>query len=431
MFVKIRKILAVLLISAVFASFFAMNASAAPIHYDRYVALGDDVTAGIGLVAFDADAKYAWTAGSYAEILRGNIGAEKADSFMGARSGWRTHELRIALEPGYVGDAFTVEFLNAWSDDKLSDIFAARAAYGAAIRDADLITIQIGGNDLVARAVYTVMSFMEKNAAGTQNEAAVKAAIEQAKKQGTAELALSFLMSEVKTLSDYATIFIELTKAVTEAVNDLKENWDAIIGRILDVNPDADIVVIGVYNSTGTKLTDTLKIFFDPFCDTINNYYRYSCKYCQNYSFVDISSIAMLSGNTTDGVRPNEKGHKVIADRIFDALTSYVHCAHEHTEIINAAPATASTPGYTGDEVCSDCGALIEQGAVIVLGGTISVPKNIGAQLSGIVSVILRGVLNTLGSIFESIFPDGLPKIDFNINVPQIQNGTTEAHGMN
>ena len=216
---KIRKYLSVLLAAAIFTTCLGFTASAAPIHYDSYVAIGDDVTAGNGLTAYDDDAKYAWTEGSFAEILRETVGADKDKSLMGARSGWRTHELRIALEPGYVGDAFTVEFLNTWSDDKLSEVLNARATYTAAIRDADLITVQIGGNDVVARAVYTIMNVMEQNAAGMANEAEVKAAIEQAKKQESAELALNFLLNELKTFTDYATDVIELTKAITEAVN--------------------------------------------------------------------------------------------------------------------------------------------------------------------------------------------------------------------
>lgn len=37
-------------------------------------------------------------------------------------------------------------------------------------------------------------------------------------------------------------------------------------------------------------------------------------------------------------------------------------CKHTNTKIVNKKDATTSSTGYTGDKVCSDCGALIEKG---------------------------------------------------------------------
>ena len=40
-------------------------------------------------------------------------------------------------------------------------------------------------------------------------------------------------------------------------------------------------------------------------------------------------------------------------------------CEHANTELVNAADATCTENGYSGDLVCSDCGATIEEGSVI------------------------------------------------------------------
>lgn len=40
-------------------------------------------------------------------------------------------------------------------------------------------------------------------------------------------------------------------------------------------------------------------------------------------------------------------------------------CAHENTELKNAADATCTEAGYTGDTVCSDCGTVVTEGEVI------------------------------------------------------------------
>lgn len=40
-------------------------------------------------------------------------------------------------------------------------------------------------------------------------------------------------------------------------------------------------------------------------------------------------------------------------------------CKHENTEVRNVKEATCTEGGYTGDTVCTDCGAMVEQGSVI------------------------------------------------------------------
>ena len=40
-------------------------------------------------------------------------------------------------------------------------------------------------------------------------------------------------------------------------------------------------------------------------------------------------------------------------------------CDHLETEIVNKKDPTCTTPGYTGDEVCSNCGKVIKKGSPI------------------------------------------------------------------
>ena len=40
-------------------------------------------------------------------------------------------------------------------------------------------------------------------------------------------------------------------------------------------------------------------------------------------------------------------------------------CDHEHTKIENKKDATCNKDGYTGDEVCTECGEIIKKGKVI------------------------------------------------------------------
>ena len=40
-------------------------------------------------------------------------------------------------------------------------------------------------------------------------------------------------------------------------------------------------------------------------------------------------------------------------------------CEHPQTEIVNKKDPTCTEPGYTGDEICSECGKVIKKGTPI------------------------------------------------------------------
>ena len=46
-------------------------------------------------------------------------------------------------------------------------------------------------------------------------------------------------------------------------------------------------------------------------------------------------------------------------------LTVFADCTHPSTHIEGDVPATTTADGYTGDEICDDCGALIKEGEII------------------------------------------------------------------
>lgn len=64
--------------------------------------------------------------------------------------------------------------------------------------------------------------------------------------------------------------------------------------------------------------------------------------------------------------------------------TTDPHCAHERHTIANEAAATCTEAGYSGDEVCADCGAVITPGHVIpALGHTVVDDPAVAATCTG------------------------------------------------
>ena len=68
------------------------------------------------------------------------------------------------------------------------------------------------------------------------------------------------------------------------------ENWDPIIRKIYEVNPDVTLVVVGTYNPMKTtKLTDasviTIGKAFDTVCRQINTYMQFGSRYAGKYLY--------------------------------------------------------------------------------------------------------------------------------------------------
>ena len=151
-----KKVISVIAIAALAMGMFAFSVSAAPLHYNSYVSLGDSITAGNGVDGFDRYKENVWVEGSYVDCVRQDVGADLAASFQGGRGGWRTHEMRVVLEDDYYGDEFTKEFFPYWGAQDLDNLISRRETYRNAIRNADLITVSFGNNDLAGRAVWLI-----------------------------------------------------------------------------------------------------------------------------------------------------------------------------------------------------------------------------------------------------------------------------------
>ncbi|MCD8046340.1 MAG: GDSL-type esterase/lipase family protein [Clostridiales bacterium] len=300
---------------------------------DSYMAMGDSITTGAGLSSASSQ--------SYVTLFSGNVQATSTNNQ--SNDGWTTTDLLSAVQSG---------------------------SYDDAIKDADVITLTIGANDLT----NTVCSVL----ADIYNEEVVTASSTAATGTGgTIQLAgmsgssaedyqlttlsettgititaddIRNILSSAGSLSgtalgqgyDLFVLFnstnygstVTSSDTFTVAVDKCVDNINSIAAAIKAVNPNATILVANQYNPyqwlTGC---DNLVSMFGAGITSFNS--RLAAKQTSDYTIADVYSAFAASKATLTNVdvklltatfnfdpNPNEEGHKVIADTLYNAYAA-------------------------------------------------------------------------------------------------------------
>lgn len=258
-----------------------------------YVALGDSITAGYGL----GDGEQ-----SFAEKLASDKG----------------YSLKMLAESGDTSANLLAKIQNP--------------ANAETLKNADLITISIGGNDLM-NALYDYLAEKYNQANGTA----------LGRKDIQAKL-LNLKPTDLGEMAGYLSGFEE-SDAAAEALRTFGTNLTIIAGGIRQLNPDAVVIVCNQYhpykylvNSLKnnpmftTILPDVQKIdqVFDSGIAQINNVIRAVGN--GNYSIAEVYDVingaienpcnASVGMNTNLDFHPNAEGHKLIAQAVEAAIAS-------------------------------------------------------------------------------------------------------------
>ncbi len=211
---------------------------------------------------------------------------------------------------GYEGS-----FAGVRSGDTVADVAASRGAVGKCgnvielIKNADLITVQLGMCDVFYRA-YRIVSNGGMLADGMQFDLssvdAIKALVETA-------------IGEIKNGFKY-----------------FKAQYPLLLERIIELNPDADIVIVGAFNLVNQlTITDDLVAPIGNIIGTITEsmnvlYRQWAKKY--NVRYADISStetqatendwslLGDFKDNTFTGTHPTQNGYDYIVRQILAEL---------------------------------------------------------------------------------------------------------------
>ena len=385
---KFRKLLSLAL---VLVMLFALSVPAFAIgtkkyrHYDTYMCLGDSIAAGCALsrqdgveypydeniakVADDPEAYLAYLTYMYApdcdEVYRGyapepvpyayhsivanTLGAEL---IQGARSGMRAIELRYMLTGYYNEPDETYEWartyfdMNADGQFQYEDLDAVNAQYGFNdnIRKADLISINLGSNDVISPSFISAFA---KLSADTENEklADIRAFLD---KTGNFGAAFNKLVDVYDTMGKLADVVDTLRSEFSRTLELFKENYTAIVNAIYAMNPDVTVIGVGTYNifqdfklSKGSKLD--ISILAAPFVSDLNTFIdSFEMSHKGQYYYADVVGTETYEVIYDDPhmwdlwifkVHPNLAGHAFMADRILDCMPA---ADNFFTPVINA-----------------------------------------------------------------------------------------------
>ena len=339
----------IMLVSVCGISAFADSAEDSDVmHYSYYTVLGDSIASAYGTDAYFANAGSTTTVkdgslipGSYAAIVADAIGAETVN--MRSHSGWRTTEfLREINYPGFVydNDAYSKYYHSNFFRRALNFVpESALNGEGAriidAIKKADFITLNIGTNDIFS---YALTVTADKFSYIFEHSGILDI-------KGYEDLEVAF--NELLRLADeneMKGILTEFVIAIETGLAMYKENFPKVIDGIRSLNPDAQLMVIGISNpinividlaeDTGIDLYTITDLLVDR-----ANYFTATCSCADEFLFVDVAGTEPFGIGVLDTdllfafdenvkysavkmVHPNDKGHEFIAQQILSVLES-------------------------------------------------------------------------------------------------------------
>ena len=323
--------------------------------YDYYLCVGDSIAAGCGLARDGSATVFDQETDDYTTVYNNNyvyLGydfsvvpeayhaqvaeALDAELLQCARSGMRAVELRYMLEGVYNdydearfwGNTYFDTDQNGFSTADL-DVLNAYVNYPEKIKQADVMTLNIGSNDVLSFALNMVLQEMNKDSGDSQTKAADQGGI-----LGGIGEAFGKLVETYEKAGKLADLISVLTKTLDKASAQFEVNFDAVVKNIYALNPDITLVGVGVYNpftyfrlSDGSKLD--LSALAAPTINRINNCIKsYTTKYSNCY-FADVVGTETYQMNYSDRyfwqyfglkVHPTIAGYQYMTEQILKAM---------------------------------------------------------------------------------------------------------------
>lgn len=241
----------------------------------NYVAFGDSIAAGFGLTKtgslstdpalilsqnlIDNPVAEAYPAvfGDYLKKL-GELEGIKVNATNLSSTAYRAEDVaKTILESGYKGEVAEFILESFVGPGTSAVLMNYHDIYNKYLPDADLVSIQLGGNDIVMAIVYpmiqsdnvifrAISTSMALVLFGVEPKLALGAGlqmIQQAKDEITFEM-----------LSEVASYFAGVSENAEAYVDYAFENVKNLAKAVRSVNSDTDIALIGMYNPYGTSL---------------------------------------------------------------------------------------------------------------------------------------------------------------------------------
>ena len=342
-----RKATALLLAVLLLAGVLCTGAGAANAdnvrHYDAYLCLGDSIAAGYG--PYNREIKgFERVDIAYHAMVADAVTADTLYPY--GCTGLRTVEVRWLLDSSYAGDADLFTLYNLREPERSTQ----RARVQQAVKQADLITLNVGSNDVLSYSFGRALETM--SAEDSQLAASIKELLAQG---GTIGEAIARLFSAAQTAGRLPAVLVAFVDGMYRGYQSFKRNWDPLIKTIYDANPDATLVVVGMMNPMkNVKLTELSLVrigqAFDVVTRMMDQYMKSRSAYAGKYLFADVWDTETFALTLTSGtdqkdminlMHPTLDGHKYIAQQIIKVLPER---GSEPTPPVPVDPQPAETP---------------------------------------------------------------------------------------
>lgn len=344
---SIAVLIALVMLNSSFACFaLDVNADAVSEHYGQfknYVLLGDSVASGYRDETSDKDEAfnganqetvYYRVPGSYGDVIAKSIIEDNTMTAFAA-PGFRTIEIRYMLEDDFKD---TDEYMFHPSQLKVVGDPGSqehRTAFKNAVKNADLITLGVGGNDWGAYLGWVISDVLEQAELSEEYTKQIEELLKDTNIDGDV---IEKLLEIANYVGALPSIVEALPKALEYGLSNFYKNWDIMIQDIYDLNPDVTLMVVGMSDNSykgyyfsydgveGEKVPSSLgdlgdneaiagavKVIVD-FIMTVGNKPMIDGADKFGYTFVDVDGATYVDSH------PDADGHVYIANKIIEAL---------------------------------------------------------------------------------------------------------------
>lgn len=289
----------------------AEEAAAEPYsYYENYVAIGDSVGSGFGLPDYNREGKLVIDCrrviDSYPDLVGDAVGAKTVGQYH--LSGARTADLRYLIDENYRADWVLLGQAAYLSEGVISKehLDELRPQVQEAIRNADLITLDCGLNDCwlpVMAAIYDIADEGRFYGRSMTIPERVKA---EGSLLAVMDNAASFLNAWLRNPFRWPAYLFKLMVSLQKWVFDYQINIRAMILKIYQMNPDATLVVCGMYNPVENwgvfpLLNDQLiERVLQPYYEILNVAKRNAVAlYPGEAVYVDMKGVELVSDSFT------------------------------------------------------------------------------------------------------------------------------------